>query len=88
VREGYTLDQISQLLQNSGFEILCHEYCMFKFSKKLMQLLVWWDQKTRIPLPSLFLLPVYWERIFKQSICENNLPYDVVIEARKPSPDK
>lgn len=88
VREGYTLDEISQLLQNSGFEILRHEYCMFNFSKKLMQLLVWWGQKTRIPLPSVFLLPVYWERISRQSISENNLPYDVVIEARKPSPDK
>lgn len=88
VREGYTLDQISQLLYNSGFEILRHEYCMFKFSKKLMQFLVWWDQKTRIRLPSLFLLPVYLERITKQSIGEHNLPYDVVIEARKPSPNK
>lgn len=88
VREGYTLDQISQLLHNSGFEILRHEYCMFKFSKKLMQFLVWWGQKTRIRLPSLFLLPVYWERISKQSISEHNLPYDVVIEARKPSPNK
>ena len=85
VREGYTLDEISQLLQNSGFEILRHEYCMFKFSKKLMQLLVWWGQKTRIPLPSVFLLPVYWERISRQSISEHNLPYDVVIEARKRS---
>jgi ubiquinone/menaquinone biosynthesis C-methylase UbiE len=83
VREGYTLDQISQFLHNSGFEILRHEYCMFKFSKKLMQFLVWWGQKTRIRLPSLFLLPVYWERISKQSISEHNLPYDVVIEARK-----
>jgi ubiquinone/menaquinone biosynthesis C-methylase UbiE len=88
VREGYTLDQISQLLYNSGFEILRHEYCMFKFSKKLMQFLVWWGQKTRIRLPSLFLLPVYWERITKQSISEHNLPYDVVIEARKPSLNK
>jgi ubiquinone/menaquinone biosynthesis C-methylase UbiE len=88
VREGYTLDQISQFLHNSGFEILRHEYCMFKFSKKLMQFLVWWGQKTRIRLPSLFLLPVYWERISKQSISEHNLPYDVVIEARKPSADK
>jgi ubiquinone/menaquinone biosynthesis C-methylase UbiE len=85
VREGYTLDQISQLLYNSGFEILRHEYCMFKFSKKLMQFLVWWGQKTRIRLPSLFLLPVYWERISRQSISEHNLPYDVVIEARKRS---
>ncbi len=85
VREGYTLEQITQLLHNSGFEILRHEYCMFNLSKKLMQLLVWWGQKTRIPLPSLFLIPVYWERISQQSIGDNNLPYDVVIEAIKPS---
>jgi SAM-dependent methyltransferase len=83
VREGYTLDQISHLLENSGFEILRHEYCMFNISKKLMQLLAWWNQKAIIPLPSLFLIPVYWERITKQSIREENLPYDVVIEARK-----
>ena len=34
-------------------------------------------------MPSFFLLPVFWERIFEPSMSKNNLPYDVVIEAKK-----
>ena len=85
VREGYTLEQISQLLQDSGFEILRHQYCMFEISKQIMKFEGWWKTRFKLPLPSLFLLPVYWERIFQLSMSENNLPYDVVLEAKKPS---
>ncbi|MFM7438258.1 MAG: class I SAM-dependent methyltransferase, partial [Snowella sp.] len=52
VREGYTLEQISQLLQEAGFTIIYHQYCMFKFSKNLMRFLVWWGEKTKLRLPS------------------------------------
>ena len=83
VREGYTLEQISQLLQNSGFEVLHYQYCMFKFSKQLIKFQAWWGQNIKVPMPSFFLLPVFWERIFKPSMSKNNLPYDVVIEAKK-----
>lgn len=84
VREGYTFEQISQLLNDAGFKILRHEYCMFNYSKQLMKFLVWWDSSIPVPLPSLFLIPLYGERFFKPSPSSHNLPYDVVIEARKP----
>jgi SAM-dependent methyltransferase len=84
VREGYTYEEISQLLQQAGFEVLQYQYCMFNSSKRLMQLQQWWGEKTALPLPSVFLLPVYWEHFAKSLISEDNLPYDVVIEARKP----
>lgn len=85
VREGYTLEQISQLLMDSGFTILRHQYCMFEISKQIMKLESWWKKTLKFPPPSLFLLPAYWERIFQPSMSENNLPYDVVLEAKKPA---
>jgi len=84
VREGYTLEEISQLLKNAGFEILRHQYCMFNSSTQLMKFQAWWGQKVKLPLPSLFLLPIYWEKFFTPSMSDKNLPYDVVIEAKKP----
>lgn len=84
VREGYTLEEISQLLKNAGFEILQHQYCMFNASKQLMKFQAWWGHRMKFPLPSLFLLPIYWEKFFSTSMSDNNLPYDVVIEAKKP----
>jgi len=84
VREGYTLEEISQLLNEAGFEVLRHQYCMFNPSKRLIQLQSWWDSRMKLPLPSILLLPAHWERLSKPTISEKNLPYDVVIEARKP----
>ncbi len=84
VREGYTLEQISQLLKNSGFEILCYQYCMFNISKRIMKFEYWWKRTFKFPPPSILLLPVYWERIFLSSAIDNNLPYDIVLEAKKP----
>jgi SAM-dependent methyltransferase len=84
VREGYTLEQISQLLQNSGFLILRHQYCIFNISKQLLKIEAWWRQNLKLPIPSLFLLPVYWEKFVPQSMSKDNLPYDVVIEAKNP----
>lgn len=83
VREGYTLEQISQLLQNTGFKILRYQYCMFNLSKQLIKLEAWWRLNIKFPIPSLFLLPVYWESFFHPSMSEDNLPYDIVIEAKK-----
>jgi ubiquinone/menaquinone biosynthesis C-methylase UbiE len=83
VREGYTLEQISQLLKDSGFEILRYQYCMFNISKRIMKFEYWWKRIFKFPPPSILLLPVYWERIFSSSAIESNLPYDIVLEAKK-----
>lgn len=84
VREGYTLEQISQLLKDSGFEILRYQYCMFNISKRILKFEYWWKKNLKFPPPSILLLPVYWERVFSSSAIDNNLPYDIVLEAKKP----
>jgi SAM-dependent methyltransferase len=84
VREGYTLAEISQLLQQAGFITLRHQYCMFNFSKQVFSLEHWWRRNIKLPIPSFFILPVFLERVSPPSVSENNLPYDVVIEAKKP----
>ncbi len=83
VREGYTLEEITLLLQASGFRVVRHQYCMFNISKKIISLQHWWSSKTKIPLPSIILLPLFWERFTPQKYSIHNLPYDVVIEAQK-----
>lgn len=83
VREGYTLEEISQLLHHSGFEIVRYQYCYFNFSKQVKKLAALWRKKIKLPPPSFFLLPVYYEKLFKPSMTEKNLPYDLVIEAKK-----
>jgi len=64
VREGYTLDQISKLLKDTGFKVLRYQYCMFNISKAIMKLECWWKKILKFPPPSLFLLPAYWEKLF------------------------
>jgi SAM-dependent methyltransferase len=83
VREGYTFEQITLLLENSGFEVLNHQYCMFSWSRYLIKFQSWWGSKFSLPLPSIVLLPLYWERTFGSQMSANNLPYDIVLEARK-----
>ena len=68
VREGYTLEHISQLLKDLGFEILRYQYCMFNISKQIMKLEYWWKKILKFPPPSFLLLPAYWEKTFQPSI--------------------
>jgi hypothetical protein len=56
---------------------------MFNISKRIISLQDWWSSKTKIPLPSIILLPLFWERFVPQKYSIHNLPYDVVIEAQK-----
>jgi SAM-dependent methyltransferase len=83
VREGYSLKEISHLLQQAGFTVLRHQYCMFNLSKQVFKLEYWWRRNIKLPIPSFFILPVFLERFSPPSMSENNLPYDVVIEAEK-----
>jgi SAM-dependent methyltransferase len=83
VREGYTFEQISGLLDESGFQIIQHQFCLFNLSKRLIKFEAWWRQKLRVPIPSLILLPLFWERLSPPTPNGSNLPYDVVIEAKK-----
>jgi SAM-dependent methyltransferase len=87
VREGYTYEQISQLLQAAGFTIVRHRYCLFDWSKRIIKLQAWWGEHIKLPLPSLVLLPVYWERMLQGLQGDNKLglPYDIILEARKPN---
>jgi SAM-dependent methyltransferase len=85
VREGYTLKEIFQLLQEFGFEIIQHEYCMFNLTKQLITFQCWWGKHIKLPLPKILVLPLYLERLFPPTASNNNLPYDIVIEAHKSS---
>jgi ubiquinone/menaquinone biosynthesis C-methylase UbiE len=84
VRDGYTREQITELLQAAGFEVGQHQYCLFDWSKRIIQLQAWWGENMKFPLPAIVLLPVYWERLTSAFINPGNLPYDIVLEARKP----
>jgi SAM-dependent methyltransferase len=83
VREGYTFEQITTLLEEAGFEVLRHQYCMFNWSRRLIKFQEWWMINVKLPLPTLILLPLYWERYFGSQMSESNLPYDIVLETRK-----
>jgi SAM-dependent methyltransferase len=84
VREGYSLSEISELLREAGFDLLRHQYCIFNLSKWVIKVQSWWNQRLNFPLPSIILLPAYWEHIRKPKLSDNNLPYDIVLEAIKP----
>jgi ubiquinone/menaquinone biosynthesis C-methylase UbiE len=83
VREGYTFEQITTLLQEAGFEVLRHQYCMFNWSKRLIKFQAWWALRSKLPLPAVILLSIYWERYFGNRMSDSNLPYDIVLETRK-----
>jgi ubiquinone/menaquinone biosynthesis C-methylase UbiE len=83
VREGYTFEQITTLLEEAGFEVLRHQYCMFSWSRRLIKFQEWWMANVKLPLPTVILLPLYWERYFGNQVSESNLPYDIVLETRK-----
>jgi hypothetical protein len=72
------------MLSRSGFEVVRHRFCMFRISRRTMLFTMWWERHTKTPLPSLFLLPLYYERAVSRSWGRDRLPYDVIVEARKP----
>jgi ubiquinone/menaquinone biosynthesis C-methylase UbiE len=76
IREGYTLEQICQLLRVSGFEIEQARFCLFWISRFVFRLV----SIAGIPLPLMFL--VIFERLIANFI---NLPapWAVVLRARR-----
>jgi SAM-dependent methyltransferase len=85
VREGYEPEQLMGMLKDAGFEILRHRFCMFSISKRTMLLEIWWHQHMKTPLPAVFLLPLYYERAVSRNWGRERVPYDIMIEARKPT---
>ena len=84
VREGYEPEQLIGMLRGAGFDVLRHRFCMFRVARRMMLLDIWWQQHTKMPLPSIFLLPLYYERAVSRNWGRERLPYDIIVEARKP----
>jgi ubiquinone/menaquinone biosynthesis C-methylase UbiE len=81
VREGYTLDALSGLLQRHGFEVREHEYCLFRWSRAVLRLRV----RTPVLLPLMFI--VHLERLLMHGRGADAQPFDLVLRAmRCPSP--
>jgi SAM-dependent methyltransferase len=83
VREGYTFEELSGLLAEFGFSVVRHRYCWFDIARKVAQFEGWWNRSFHMPMPTVFLLPVYIERFYGSEKGADSLPYDVIVEAKK-----
>lgn len=82
VRDGYTLGQLVTLLEQRGFAVEEHRYCMFGLSRALLRL------KARLPIPLPILPLIQLERLVStrrgaEAEGANWLPFDLVVRARR-----
>jgi len=77
VREGYTLAELSSVLERHGFAVTEHAYCLFAISKWALKLRIGMGMK--VPLPFMFL--VHLERLLYSRAGADGLPFDVVVRA-------
>ena len=87
VREGYTLADLKAMLSEAGLEAGKPRYCLFAISRMTMRVAAWYSALMPLPLPSLFKVPLYLERL-RTRCGVGALPYDLVVEARKPSAER
>lgn len=83
VREGYTLEQLTEKLNAVGFTVEKHRYCMFGLSKFLMKFETDIYNKVRLPLPAFVYWPLFLERALSKNWGIEKQPYDVIVQARK-----
>lgn len=83
VREGYTLPDLEPMLVRAGLESGRRWYCLFGISRMTIRIAAWYSRSLPLPLPSLFKLPLYLERVQGHS-GRDGQPYDLVLEVRKP----
>lgn len=50
-REGYTLKELTALIENQGFEIQDHRFAQFRFSRAAERLVRSWRRLLRLPAP-------------------------------------
>ena len=87
VREGYTFADLEAMLSEVGLEAGKPRYCLFGISRMTMRIASWYSEHVGLPLPSLLKVPLYLERL---NMCQGSerLPYDLVLEVRKPLAEK
>ena len=83
VREGYTREQLTLLLNEAGFQVEKCRYCMFGLSKKLIVFEDKWYNKVHLPLPTIFYIPLYIERWISRDWGTEKQPYDMILQVRK-----
>jgi ubiquinone/menaquinone biosynthesis C-methylase UbiE len=81
VRDGYTAEALSELLEEAGFQVLEHRYCMFRWSRAALRLRIWAGRHLRLPLPLMGI--VHLERWLMNGRGAEALPFDLVIRAAK-----
>jgi hypothetical protein len=87
VREGYTFADLEALLSEVGLEAGKPRYCLFGISRMTMRIAAWYSEHVGLPLPSLLKVPLYLERLRTRQ-GSGGLPYDLVLEVRKPAAGK
>jgi SAM-dependent methyltransferase len=87
-REGYSLGEITAMLEGEGFEVVRHEYAMFKFSRLAVRLVSSWRKKNRLPAPFFLGWVSYFDLLLDSQRRRRGeyAPADVVILARKKYP--
>ncbi len=83
VREGYTPADIEPMISGAGLEVGEPRYCLFGISRIIIRLATWYSDHVPFPLPSLFKLPLYLERL-SVNPRRGKLPYNLVFQVRKP----
>jgi ubiquinone/menaquinone biosynthesis C-methylase UbiE len=81
VRDGYTAEALCELLEQAGFEVQEHRYCMFRWSRAALRLRIWAGKRMRLPLP--LMGTVHLERWLLGGRGAEALPFDVVVKATK-----
>lgn len=81
VRDGYTPEQLRQLLEANGFKVTAERTCMLGLSRRALRLMSWFHQRLRIPPP---LMVLCWlERWLGSRAPGANVPFDIVVAAIK-----
>ena len=75
VREGYTLEGLTELVERYGFAVQEHRYCLFTWSRAVLRLRV----RTPILLPLMSV--VHLERWLMSGHGMESQPFDVVVRA-------
>jgi len=77
VREGYTLEALTDLLDRHGFGVRDHEYCMFQWSRAVLRL------RVRMPIHLPLMFVVHLERLLMSGRGTEALPFDLVLRATR-----
>jgi SAM-dependent methyltransferase len=84
-REGYQRDELEELLENNGFEVLSSSFAQFKFSRLGERLVQRWRRRFHLPAPIFLTWVGYLDYVLSSEAREAGgcLPACVLMMARK-----